>query len=214
MESKNRFNTRYITNVEDARRSLEALLGKNEKGALEKSVYDLSSSLNIPILEMHVREFPKILQRYRFDQLISAEFEIKGMESVDIRRLGYMTSILSLASFGGGLIDENNKLIPLPNIKGNNACFGMIQYLTNFISLDDYFDVLYLMVFTAVGKEYYDVINSKIQHGELRAENLEIIYSDPDLEVHRNLMLAFSMIRMFLESIYVYFDLESHYAEN
>lgn len=214
MELKNRLNTLYISNVEDARISLEALLRKNQKRAIEKSVFDLSASLHVVVLERHVQEFPKILQRYRFDQLISEEFNIGGLEPIDCRRLGYLISILSLASYCRELIDENNKIIPLPNIKGSNACLGMIQYLTNLISLEDYFDILYLILFTAVGKEYYDVVYSKMQHGDIRPEDLEIIYTDPELEDHRNLMLAFSMIRLFLEAIYVYFDLDNHYAEN
>lgn len=214
MELKNRLNTLYISNLEDARISLEALLSKNQKRAIEKSVFDLSASLHVVVLERHVQEFPKILQRYRFDQLISEEFNISGLEPIDCRRLGYLISILSLASYCRELIDENNKIIPLPNIKGSNACLGMIQYLTNLISLEDYFDVLYLILFTAVGKEYYDVVYSKMQHGDIRPEDLEIIYTDPELEDHRNLMLAFSMIRLFLEAIYVYFDLDNHYAEN
>lgn len=214
MELKNRLNTLYISNVEDARISLEALLRKNQKRAIEKSVFDLSASLHVVVLERHVQEFPKILQRYRFDQLISEEFNISGLEPIDCRRLGYLISILSLASYCRELIDENNKIIPLPNIKGSNACLGMIQYLTNLISLEDYFDILYLILFTAVGKEYYDVVYSKMQHGDIRPEDLEIIYTDPELEDHRNLMLAFSMIRLFLEAIYVYFDLDNHYAEN
>lgn len=214
MELKNRLNTLYISNLEDARISLEALLSKNQKRAIEKSVFDLSASLHVVVLERHVQEFPKILQRYRFDQLISEEFNISGLEPIDCRRLGYLISILSLASYCRELIDENNKIIPLPNLKGSNACLGMIQYLTNLISLEDYFDVLYLILFTAVGKEYYDVIYSKMQHGDIRPEDLEIIYTDPELEDHRNLMLAFSMIRLFLEAIYVYFDLDNHYTEN
>lgn len=214
MELKNRLNTLYISNVEDARISLEALLRKNQKRAIEKSVFDLSASLHVVVLERHVQEFPKILQRYRFDQLISEEFNISGLEPIDCRRLGYLISILSLASYCRELIDENNKIIPLPNIKGSNACLGMIQYLTHLISLEDYFDILYLILFTAVGKEYYDVVYSKMQHGDIRPEDLEIIYTDPELEDHRNLMLAFSMIRLFLEAIYVYFDLDNHYAEN
>ncbi len=214
MELKNRLNTLYISNVEDARISLEALLRKNQKRAIEKSVFDLSASLHVVVLERHVQEFPKILQRYRFDQLISEVFNISGLEPIDCRRLGYLISILSLASYCRELIDENNKIIPLPNIKGSNACLGMIQYLTNLISLEDYFDILYLILFTAVGKEYYDVVYSKMQHGDIRPEDLEIIYTDPELEDHRNLMLAFSMIRLFLEAIYVYFDLDNHYAEN
>ncbi len=206
MNSNMHVHTSFVKSREQARDSLQLFLRGNKKADLEKGIFDLSSRLNSPILSQILEDYPHLLQSDSFEDLLSGKVEIEVASLQEMKTGVYICGFLFFTSFISELKDVALELMPIDKIGKANSAFEMAHRLIQLISLDEFLDFLYSSVFSAVGIEYYDVFTTLIEADDLAWVDLKSSSLDPRIEKHLDLMRWFTFMRLFLESIYVYFD--------
>lgn len=81
-----------------------------------------------------------------------------------------------------------------------------MRYILNSITVSQFVHELLLIVITVVGEDYYQNFQQRIQNLDFDLENVVGLQSDPKLQQHIDLMAWFGLVRLFLESIYAYFN--------
>lgn len=200
MENNENFNNekRLVKTVEQAKTALNMLLQDSEKSNLEMGISELLDKLKNSKLDLLMDRYPELLQEYGLEQLLSGELEIPDTEIIDVKTAGLFSCLQLLIHFCHELKENPN---PSDNL------YDGVRYILHSISSDKFVHDLLIIIVSVVGLDYYEKFLHKIQNLDLSLESARGLEHDPELQEHVDLMAWFALVRLFLESVYTYFNL-------
>ena len=185
-----------VKSTEQAKTVLHMLL-QNSKKNLESGISELLGKLKNPKLDLLLDRYPDLLQEYDLEELLSDDFEIIDAEIQDVKTAGLLSCLQLLIHFCYE-IKEN----PNPADKR----FDSLRYILKSITYSQFVHELLYVVTSLVGTDYYQKFQQRIQNLNFDSESAIELESDPELNEHIGLMTWFALVRLFLESVYTYFN--------
>lgn len=196
---------RLVKTDEQAKTALNMLLQDSEKPNLEKGISGLLDKLENPKLDLLLDRYPELLQEYGLDELLSDELEINGAEMQDVKTAGLFSCLQLLIHFCYELKENPNP---------SDDCYDSLRYILRSISSDKFVHDLLIIIVSFVGLEYYEKFQQRIQNLDLSLESAKGLENDPELQEHIDLMAWFALVRLFLESVYTYFNIPDQNPNN
>lgn len=188
---------RIVKSVAQAKTVLNMLLQGSERQNLERGIFELIDKLKNPKLDLLLDKYPDLLQEYDLNELLSGIVEIKDTNIQDVKTAGLLSCLQLLLHFYAELRENPN---PDDNI------FDSLRYILNSITLSKFLNELLSIILSVVGETYYEKFQKKIQYLDFDLKNAKDMESDPELQEHIDLMVWFAFARLFLESVYTYFN--------
>ena len=188
---------RLIKSAQQAKTALNMLLQDSEKFNIEKGISELLKKLENPKLELLLDRYPELLQEYGLEQLLSGELEIPDNEIIDVKTAGLFSCLQLLIHFCYELKENPNP---------SDYSYDSLRYILRSISSDKFVHDLLIIIVSVVGLDYYEKFQHKIQYLDLSLESARDLENDPELQEHTELMAWFALVRLFLESVYTYFN--------
>ena len=189
---------RLVKLVEQAKTILNMLLQDSEKPNLEKGISGLLDKLKNPKLDLLLDRYPELLQEYGLDELLSGELDIPDAETSDVKTAGLFSCLQLLMHFCYELKENPNP---------SDDCYDSLRYILRSISSEKFVHDLLIITVSVVGVEYYEKFQQRIQNLNLSLESVKGLENDPELQEHIDLMAWFALVRLFLESVYIYFNI-------
>ena len=196
---------RLVKSVEQAKTVLNMLLQDSEKPNLEKGISGLLDKLENPKLDLLLDRYPELLQEYGLDELLSGELDIPDAETSDVKTAGLFSCLQLLIHFCYELKENPNP---------SDECYDSLRYILRSISSKKFVHDLLIITVSIVGVEYYEKFQQRIQNVDLSLENAKGLENDPELQEHIDLMAWFALVRLFLESVYTYFNIPDQNLNN
>ncbi|MFV8342034.1 hypothetical protein [Flavobacterium sp. XS2P39] len=188
---------RLVKSFAQAKTALNMLLQDSENLNLESGISGLIDKLKNPKLNLLLDRYPDLLQEYDLEQLLSGSLEITDIERQDVKTAGLLSCLELLIHFCYEL-KEN------PNPDDNR--FDSLRYILNSITSSQFINELLITIVSVVGENYYEKFQQRIQYLDFDLKNAIDLESDPELQEHIDLMVWFALARLFLESVYTYFN--------
>lgn len=207
MENNENFKKRkkLIKSVQQAKTALNMLLQDSEKFNLEKGILELLDKLKNPKLDLLLDRYPELLQEYVLEELLSGELEIPDTKIIDVKTAGLFSCLQLLIHFCYELKENPNP---------SDECYDSLRYILRSISSKKFVHDLLIITVSVVGVEYYEKFQQRIQNVDLSLENAKGLENDPELQEHIDLMAWFALVRLFLESVYTYFNIPDQNLNN
>ena len=196
---------RLIKSAQQAKTALNMLLQDSEKFNIEKGISELLKKLENPKLELLLDRYPELLQEYGLEQLLSGELEIPDAETSVVMTAGLFSCLQLLIHFCYELKENPNP---------SDDCYDSLRYILRSISSDKFVHDLLIIIVSVVGVEYYEKFQQRIQNLDLSFESAKGLENDPELQEHIDLMAWFALVRLFLESVYTYFNISDQNLNN
>ncbi|WJS95287.1 hypothetical protein NYQ10_02255 [Flavobacterium johnsoniae] len=196
---------RLIKSSEQAKTALNILLQDSEKLNLEKGISELLEKLKNPKLDLLLDRYPELLQEYGLEELLSGELEIPDAETSDVKTAGLFSCLQLLMHFCYELKENPNP---------SDDCYDSLRYILGSISSEKFVHDLLIITVSVVGVEYYEKFQQRIQNLDLSLESAKGLENDPELQEHIDLMAWFALVRLFLESVYIYFNIPDQNLNN
>lgn len=198
MESGAKNNKRRLVKTRaQAQFTFNVLLQGGDWQNLESGIYTLLGQINNPGLNTAFNSYPGWLGEHDVTELLSGDIEVEGIKGNEVRMAGLLTALQLLLHFAPALRGK-----PDPEDKR----FEAMRYILGTVTLENFVSGLQEMVITVVGTGYYKTFLQKTDIPVGHNRPAKALECDPELQEHIGLMLWFAMARLFLESIYVYFD--------
>lgn len=185
-----------VKSAEQAKTALNMLL-QNPKKNLESGISELLEKLKNPKLDLLLDRYPDLLQEYDLEELLSGDLEIADAEIQDVKTAGLLSCLQLLIHFCYEL-KEN------PNPKDKQ--FDSLRYILKSINCSQFVHDLLFVVITVVGIDYYQKFQQRIQNLDFDLKSVVELENNPELKQHIDLMTWFGLVRLFLESVYIYFN--------
>lgn len=214
MKKKKSAENSLVKSLEEARFAFPMLLEDKQKNELIKGIFTIIEKLENPEIDKLLDRFPELLQKNDFKELLSGKVEITNARKQDVIMSGIVSCLLTLIPSCSELTDGENRIIPFSEIQEENTALRTIQYIMSSISLEDFLQHLMFIIISIVGNDYYENFQRKINSKNFRTEDILKLDKDPELKKHIDLMQWFALIRLFLESVYFYFNNENHNTQN
>ncbi len=196
---------RIVKSVEQAKTALNMLLQDSKKLNLERGISGLLDKLENPKLDLLLYRYPELLQEYGLDELLSGELDIPDAEIIDVKTAGLFSCLQLLIHFCYELKENPNP---------SDDCYDSLRYILRSISSDKFVHDLLIIIVSVVGVEYYEKFQQRIQNLDLSLESAKGLENDPELQEHIDLMAWFALVRLFLESVYTYFNIPDQNPNN
>lgn len=196
---------RLIKSAQQAKTALNMLLQDSEKFNIEKGISELLKKLENPKLELLLDRYPELLQEYGLEELLSGELEIPDAETSVVMTAGLFSCLQLLIHFCYELKENPNP---------SDDCYDSLRYILRSISSDKFVHDLLIIIVSVVGVEYYEKFQQRIQNLDLSFESAKGLENDPELQEHIDLMAWFALVRLFLESVYTYFNISDQNLNN
>lgn len=100
------------------------------------------------------------------------------------------------------------------NPNPSNDSYDSLRYILRSISSDNFVHDLLIIIVSVVGLDYYEKFQQRIQNLDLSLESAKGMENDPELQEHIDLMAWFALVRLFLESVYTYFNIPDQNLNN
>lgn len=188
---------RLVKSVGQAKTVLNMLLQDSENLNLESGISGLIDKLKNPKLHLLLDRYPDLLQEYDLEQLLSGSLEITDTKKQDVKTAGLLSCLQLLIHFCYELKES-----PSPD----DNRFDSLRYILNSITSSQFINELLIIIVSVVGENYYEKFQQRIQYLDFDLKNATDLASDPELQEHINLMVWFALARLFLESVYTYFN--------
>lgn len=188
---------RLIKSAQQAKTALNMLLQDSEKFNIENGISELLKKLENPKLDLLLDRYPELLQEYGLDELLSGELDIPDAEIIDVKTAGLFSCLQLLIHFCYELKENPNP---------SDYSYDSLRYILCSISSDKFVHDLLIIIVSVVGLDYYEKFQHKIQDLDLSLESARGLENDPELHEHTELMAWFALVRLFLESVYTYFN--------
>lgn len=195
---------KLVKSAEQAKRVLDMLLPDSQKN-LENGISELLGKLKNPKLDLLLDRYPDLLQQYGLEELLSGNLEIADTDRQDVRIAGLLSCLQLLMHFCYELKENPNP---------NNMSFDSLRYILNSIACSRFVHELLLVVISVVGTDYYQKFQQRIQNLDFDLQSALELESDPELQGHTDLMAWFALVRLFLESVYTYFNSHDENLKN
>ncbi|MEN2400878.1 hypothetical protein GKZ90_0013925 [Flavobacterium sp. MC2016-06] len=186
--------TAVVKSAEQAKTALNMLL-QNPKKNLESGISELLEKLKNPKLDLLLDRYPDLLQEYDLEELLTGDLEVIDAEVQDVKTAGLLSCLQLLIHFCYELKENTNP-------KDNN--FDSLRYILRSITCYEFVHELLLLVIAITGTDYYQKFQQRIQN--LDFEQVQALQNDLDLQEHIEMMAWFGLVRLFLESVYTYFN--------
>lgn len=196
---------RLIKSAPQAKTALNMLLQDSEKFNIEKGISELLKKLENPKLDLLLDRYPELLQEYGLDELLSGELDIPNAEIIDVKTAGLFSCLQLLIHFCYELKENPNP---------SDDCYESLRYILRSISSEKFVHDLLIITVSVVGVEYYEKFQQRIQNLDLSFESAKGLENDPELQEHIDLMAWFALVRLFLESVYTYFNIPDQNPNN
>jgi len=196
---------RLIKSAQQAKTALNMLLQDSEKFNIEKGISELLKKLENPKLDLLLDRYPELLQEYGLDELLSGELDIPNAEIIDVKTAGLFSCLQLLIHFCYELKENPNP---------SDDCYESLRYILRSISSEKFVHDLLIITVSVVGVEYYEKFQQRIQNLDLSFESAKGLENDPELQEHIDLMAWFALVRLFLESVYTYFNIPDQNPNN
>lgn len=196
---------RLVKTVEQAKTALNMLLQDSGKSNLERGTSGLLDKLKNPKLDLLLDRYPELLQEYELEQLLSGALEIPDAEPSDVKTAGLFSCLQLLIHFCYELKDNPNP---------SDDCYDSLKYILRSISSSKFVRDLLIITVSVVGVAYYEKFQQRIQNLDLSFESAKGLENDPELQEHIDLMAWFALVRLFLESVYTYFNIPDQHLTN
>lgn len=206
MKNKKTPPNRLITTMDQSVYAFPMLLEEQQKSELINGIFAFVEQLAQPEIDRILDEYPELLQQYDLKQLLSGEAEIAGINRQDLITAGLVSCLLSLIAFTSELTDDENRIVSLSSIEEDDIAVESIRYIISCISLKDFLKHLLLTVISITGADYYIKFQQKIKSENFETKDLLKLEQDEEIRKHLDLLLWFALIRLFLESVYFYFN--------
>lgn len=92
------------------------------------------------------------------------------------------------------------------NLNPKDKRFDSLRYILKSINYSQFVHEMLLVVITVVGLEYYQQFQHRIQNLDFDLQSALELEKDTELKQHIDLMTWFGLVRLFLESVYMYFN--------
>lgn len=188
---------RLVKSIAQAKIALNMLLQDSEKWNLESGISGLIDKLENPKLDLLLDRYPDLLQEYDLEQLLSGSLDITDTKMQDVKTAGLLSCLQLLIHFCYELKDNPNPA---------DRRFDSLRYILNSITSYHFVHELLIIILSVVGENYYEKFQQRIQYLDFDLENARVLENDPELQEHIDLMGWFALVRLFLESVYTYFN--------
>lgn len=185
-----------VKSAQQAETALNMLM-YNSKKNLESGISDLLGKLKNPKLDLLLDRYPDLLQEYDLEELLSGDLEIIDAETQDVRTAGLLSCLQLLIHFCYDLKENPNPA---------DKHFDSLKYILRSITYYEFVHELLLLVVSIAGVDYYQKFQQRIQNLDLDFEKAQALQNDTDLQEHIEMMAWFGLVRLFLESVYTYFN--------
>lgn len=209
MRNKEKKNKRIIDSMEKVNITFKLLSDERQIDELNKGIYILMDKLGSEDINVLFDQYPRLIQKYSIKEMFSGNVEIPNIDLHSLKIAGLLTCLQFLVSSFTDFIDEFGNSLPLKETENSNS-YQAENYIISSIPLDDYLKELFLSVLFVIGEEYYKKFLEKIGNPEFTIDDILKLEKDKELQEHIDLMMWFSLIRVFLEAIYFYFNIENH----
>ncbi|SHK30854.1 hypothetical protein [Epilithonimonas mollis] len=209
MRDKEKTIGRIIDSMEKVNVTFKLLSDERQIDELNKGIYILMDKLGSEDINVLFDRYPKLIQKYSIKEMFSGNVEIPNIDPHSLKIAGLLTCVQFLVSGFTDFIDEFGNSLPLKETENSNS-YQAENYIISSIPLDDYLKELFLSVLSVIGEEYYQKFLEKIGNTDFTINDILKLEKDKELHEHIDLMMWFSLIRVFLEAIYFYFNIENH----
>lgn len=196
---------RLVKSAQQAKTALNMLLQDSEKHNLERGISGLLDKLKNPKLDLLLDRYPELLQEFGLEELLSGELEIPDAETSDVKTAGLFSCLQLLIHFCYELKENPNP---------SDDCYDSLRYILRSISSDKFVHDLLIIIVSVAGIEYYEKFQQRIQNLDSSLESAKGLENDPELQEHIDLMAWFALVRLFLESVYTYFNIPDQNLNN
>lgn len=195
-----------IKTMDQAKQAFKMLLDERQKNELIQGVYAFVEQLENPEIDRILDQYPDLLQKYDLKELLSGETKNPAVSQQDLITAGLISCLLTLISFTSDLTDNHDGAATLSSMDEDDLTWESIQYIINCISLKDFLKHLLMTIISITGTDYYKKFQHTIGDPNFETQDLFKIKEDETVNKHIDLMLWFALIRLFLESVYFYFN--------
>lgn len=209
MRDKEKTIGRIIDSMEKVNVTFKLLSDERQIDELNKGIYILMDKLGSEDINVLFDRYPKLIQKYSIKEMFSGNVEIPNIDPHSLKIAGLLTCVQFLVSSFTDFIDEFGNSLPLKETENSNS-YQAENYIISSIPLDDYLKELFLSVLSIIGEEYYRNFLGKIGNPDFTIDDILKLEKDKELQEYIDLMIWFSLIRVFLEAIYFYFNIENH----
>ncbi len=200
---------RIIDSMEKVNITFKLLSYERQIDELNIGIYILMDKLGSEDINVLFDQYPRLIQKYSIKDMFSGNVEIPNIDLHSLKIAGLLTCLQFLISSFTDFIDEFGNSLPLKETENSNS-YQAENYIISSIPLDDYLKELFLSVLSVIGEEYYKKFLEKIGNPEFTIDDILKLEKDKELQKHIDLIMWFSLIRVFLEAIYFYFNIENH----
>lgn len=209
MRDKEKTIGRIIDSMEKVDITFKLLSDERQIDELNKGIYLLMDKLGSEDINVLFDRYPRLIQKYSIKEMFSGNVEIPNIDPHSLKIAGLFTCLQFLVSSFTDFIDEFGSSLPLNETENSNS-YQAENYIISSIPLDDYIKELFLSVLSVIGEEYCQKFLEKIGNTDFTINDILKLEKDKELQEHIDLMMWFSLIRVFLEAIYFYFNIENH----
>lgn len=202
---KKKTESNLIKNIDQAKITFPLLLEKKQREELINGIFILIQKLENPEID-RLLNYEDFIQNYDLKDLLYGNIEVLNANRLDTKTAAITSCLLALIAFSSELIDSEDNMISSDDIPDDNIAASAIQYIISSIELNDLLEYLLYTIISIVGIDYYTSFQEKIGSKNFATEDILNLENDAELKEHIDLMTWFALIRLFLESIYVYFN--------
>lgn len=185
-----------VKSAEQAETALNMLMQDSKKN-LESGISELLSKFKNPKLDLLLDRYPDLLQEYELEELLSGDLEIIDAKTQDVKTAGLLSCLQLLIHFCYELKENPNP---------SDKHFDSLRYILRSITCYEFVHELLLLVISITGTVYYQKFQQRIQNLDFDFEKAQTLQNDPDLQEYIAMMAWFGLVRLFLESVYTYFN--------
>lgn len=211
---KKKTESTLIKTIDQAKISFPMLLEEKQREELINGIFKLIKKLENPEIDRLLDHYEDFIQNYDLKDLLYGNIEVENASRLDTKTAAITSCVLALIAFSSELLDNEGKMIAPDNVPEDNIALPAMQYIISCIAINDLLEYLLYTIVSVVGLEYYNAFQEKIANKNFANENIRNLENDEELKKHIDLMAWSALIRLFLESIYVYFNTDNHNPKN
>lgn len=189
---------------EHAEIALGILVQNSQAEDLEAGIFSLRDQLNNPKLTELLDNYPDLIQEHKLEELLAGTIEIKDARTQDVKTAGLLSCILLLIHFY--FEGESNNSLESKSETDELDNFNSAQYIINATTSEKCINELFLLILSIVGIDYFKKYQEKMKDPDF-VFNQTIVYdTDPEMDLHIDLMVWFALLHLFIEAIFIYYD--------
>lgn len=191
-----------IQTREQAEIALNFLVQNSQGQDLELGIFRLRDQLNTPRLTELLDSYPDLIQEYELEKLLSGKIEVKDASRQDVKTAGLLSFLLLLIHF---YFDKDQGNLNKCNVDDVTQ-FDSINYIMNAISSEECISEIFLLILSIVGIDYFRKYQENMKDPDFVLIQTIGFDNDPEMDEHIDMMVWFALLRLFIESIFIYYD--------